>query len=77
MQAPMSPWREAHWGLGLIWLQVAHEVQGLQHVLQLTFALLGRGSRSKEGAALCIGNLPPVTALQQGSADQRHLHKLD
>ena len=64
---------EAHRGLGLVRLQVAHEVQRLEHLIHLLLALLCAAGFAEEGVLLVIRYLPPVALLQQSIAQHWHL----
>ena len=64
---------EAHGGLGLVQLQVAHEVQRLQHLIHLPLALLCAAGSAEESVLLVISYLLPVALLQQGIAQHRYL----
>ena len=64
----------AHRGLVLVWLQVAHEVQCLQHLIHLPLALLCAAGSAEEGVLLVISYLLPVALLQQSIAQHRYLH---
>lgn len=56
----------AYWSLRLVGLQIAHEVQGLQHLIHLTLALLRADSPAEEVPPLPVCYLLPVALLQQG-----------
>lgn len=64
---------EAHRGLGLVWLQVAHEVQRLQHLIHLPLALLCAAGSAEEGVLLVISYLLPVALLQQSITQHWYL----
>ena len=64
---------EAHRGLGLVWLQVAHEVQRLEHLIHLLLALLCAAGFAEKGVLLVIRYLLPVALLQQSIAQHWHL----
>ena len=67
--------QDAHQRLGLVLLEVAHEVQGLQHVIYLALALLGAAAAAEVGAPLLLSYLLPVTLLQQRIPQHWHLHR--
>ena len=57
----------------LVGLQVAHEVQGLQHIVHLPLALLRTRCWAEKGLALPVCYLLPVALLQQSISHYRHL----
>ena len=60
--------------LGLVRLQIAHEVQSFQHLVHLALAALAAGCLAEATLALLVSNLLPVALLQQGLTQSGHLH---
>ena len=60
--------------MGLVRLQVTHEVQGFQHFIHLALALLAAAGSAEESALLDFRYLLPVALLQQSITQHWHLH---
>lgn len=59
--------------MGLVWLQVAHEVQRFEHLIHLALALLCAAGSAEEGVLLVVSYLLPVALLQQSIAQHWYL----